>query len=71
MGDQDRHEQFELRRQSDDLVYTFTKKPSPDGRAGYQRSDGDYWIVYRPDYGWVAWNFDEQSVGHPHQPIGL
>ena len=66
MDDENRHKRFELRRQSDDLVYTFTRESSPDGTPGYKRSDGDYWIVRRADYGWVAWNFDDNSVaGRP------
>ena len=70
MGEKDRHQHFELRRQSAELVYTFTRKSSPDGSLGYQRSDGDYWIVYRPNYGWVAWNFDTQSIaGRPWEVL--
>ena len=32
-------ERFELRRQSDDLVYSFVRKVRPDGTVGYQRQD--------------------------------
>ena len=66
MGDRDLYERFQLRRQSDDLIYEFTREPSPDGALGYKRSDGDYWIIHRPEYGWVAWNFDTRTVaGRP------
>ena len=59
-------EQFELRRQSDDLVYRFNRKPRPDGMAGFQRMDQDLWITYRPVLGWVAWDDATQSVmGRP------
>ncbi len=51
--------QFELRRLSDELIYTFNKGTMPDGRDGFQREDLDLWITYRTDIGWVAW--DEKS----------
>jgi hypothetical protein len=60
------HNIFELRRQSDDLVYTFIRKTSPDGSVGYQRQDQDLWIVHRPEWGWVAWDDASQScMGRP------
>ncbi len=46
-------ERFELRRQSDDLVYSFVRKARPDGTVGYQRQDQDFWIEHRP--GWAGW----------------
>jgi hypothetical protein len=55
-------QQFELRRQSDDLVYSFTRKLRPDGETGYQRSDRDVWIVFRPDFGWIALGDDNHSI---------
>ncbi|CAI9403949.1 hypothetical protein ANOBCDAF_04523 [Pleomorphomonas sp. T1.2MG-36] len=47
---------FELRRQSDDLVYTFVHERLGDGSVAYRRQDQDLWIVHRPDWGWVAWD---------------
>ena len=50
--------QFELRRLSDPLVYVFER----DGQAGqppaFRRQDGDFWITWRDDFGWGAWNGD-------------
>lgn len=48
--------QFELRRKSDDLVYSFEKKDRPDGLPGFQRSDSNLWIVFVDRLGWVAWD---------------
>lgn len=45
---------FELRRQSDDLVYSFARMVRADGSTGFKRADGDYWIVWKTDWGWVA-----------------
>ena len=56
------HDRFELRRQSDRLVYTFERQARPDGMAGYKRTDGDYWIIHRSDLGWVAWDFEHQLL---------
>ncbi|MFB9265461.1 hypothetical protein ACFFWD_20280 [Bradyrhizobium erythrophlei] len=57
---------FELRRQSDDLVYTFVRTTRPDGTIGYQRQDHDFWIEHRPGWGWVAWDAASQScAGRP------
>ena len=59
-------ERFELRRQSDDLVYRFDRLRRPDGSTGYKRDDGDYWIVQRPNWGWIAWDDASQScMGRP------
>lgn len=59
-------ERFELRRQSDDLVYVFERRSRPDGSVGYKRSDGDHWFVFRPDWGWVAWDEASRSCqGRP------
>lgn len=57
---------FELRRQSDDLVYTFTRKPRADGLPGFQRTDRDLWIVFKPDFGWISW--DEASLSVTGRP---
>ncbi len=60
------HASFELRRQSDSLVYAFTRQICDDGTDGYKRADDDYWIVNKPGLDWVAWDFDSHSVmGRP------
>ena len=48
---------FELRRQSDDLVYVFNRGPK-----GFQRQDNlEMWITYRgSEIGWVA--FDDTGI---------
>ena len=57
---------FELRRQTDDLVYSFTRADRPDGLFGYRRADRDLWITFRPGLGWVAWDDESQTVmGRP------
>lgn len=57
---------FELRRQSDGLIHTFARMTRPDGSIGHERADGDYWIVLRPEWGWVAWDEVSQScMGRP------
>ena len=57
---------FELRRQSDDLVYTFVRTVRADGAVAYKRRDGDYWIERRAEWGWVAWGYETQScTGRP------
>jgi hypothetical protein len=48
------YECFELRRKSDDLVYRFERKVDAQGRAGYQRSDRDLWIVRSVEWGWIS-----------------
>jgi hypothetical protein len=59
-------EWFQLRRQSDDLIYTFRRLPHPDGRDGYQRQDQDLWITFRDSLGWVAWdNASQTCTGRP------
>jgi hypothetical protein len=66
MTDKSRRDKFELRRQSDDSVYTFARSRQPDGSVGYKRDDGDYWIVQKPDWGWIAWDEASQScMGRP------
>ena len=49
-------ERFELRRMSDDLVYSFSRQRTAEGEIGYRRADGDFWIVNKPGFGWVAWD---------------
>jgi len=59
-------ERFELRRQSDDLVYIFVRRPVEDGGHAYKRQDQDIWIVYRPDWGWVSWDaVSDACTGRP------
>ncbi|MBR0893853.1 hypothetical protein JQ616_02745 [Bradyrhizobium tropiciagri] len=66
MADPQNRERFELRRQSDTLVYSFVRKTRPDGAIGYQRQDQDFWIEHRPGWGWVAWDPVSQScAGRP------
>ncbi len=48
------HEYFQLRRLSDDLVYHFDRQLRPDERIGYKRRDQNLWIVFLPEYGWIA-----------------
>ena len=50
----DKFNRFELRRLSDDLIYTFDRMMRADGTVGYRRRDGDYWIVLSKEYGWVG-----------------
>lgn len=57
---------FELRRQNDGLVYRFERAAIPDGRTGFKRRDGDYWIVWHPILGWVAGDWGSDKVfGRP------
>ena len=59
-------DRFELRRLSDGLVYHFARQTRPDMVNGFKRSDGDYWILYRPGYGWIAWDDEGQAIaGRP------
>ena len=50
---------FELRRQIDDLIYTFDRI---EGAVGYKRSDGDDWIVYHERLGGIAERQDSEEV---------
>jgi hypothetical protein len=62
----DQCQKFELRRQSDELVYTFVRTMRGNDGSAYKRQDGDYWIINRPDWGWVAWDEADQScTGRP------
>lgn len=69
---------FELRRQSDALVYRFARAVRNDGEIGYRRDDRDLWIVRLPAQAWVAlddltgevtgrpWNvLPHQQTDHP------
>ena len=70
VNDKERHDRFELRRQSDDLVYSFRKMQNENGEVGYKRSDGDHWIMNHAEYGWVAWDFQSRSVmGRPWEVL--
>ena len=57
-------DRFQLKRRSDDLVYTFHRKELPDGKIGYQREDADLWISFQPGFGWGAWD-DKTLLGRP------
>ena len=57
---------FELRRQSDDLVYQFDRAVCSDGTVGYKRRDQDLWITRHPEFGWSAFDKETQSLaGRP------
>ena len=57
---------FELRRHSDGLVYRFEKATDTKGRVGFKRTDGDYWIIWHGELGWVAASWDSSEVfGRP------
>lgn len=61
-----KHQYFELHRLSDNLIYQFDRKDTPDGNAGYQRRDQDLWITYHTHLGWVAYDSQTKSVmGRP------
>ena len=77
----EKYAHFELRRQSDGLVYQFDRRHREDGSVGYQRRDADLWIVFDDDLGWIAldestgeiggrsWNVPVRSQGD-HPPEG-
>lgn len=82
-GHDDGHGHFELRRLSDDLVYSFVRATDPSGQTGYRREDRpDLWIVRTPDWGWIArdpqtgaiagrsWETPPSSQGD-HPPPGI
>jgi hypothetical protein len=59
-------EWFQLRRQSDGLVYTFRRRRHAQAGVGYQRQDRDLWITFRAGLGWVAWDDASDSCsGRP------
>jgi hypothetical protein len=76
------YNRFELRRQSDDLVYRFQRKIDAEGRVGYQRVDRDLWIVLSSEWGWIAIDPETGAISgrswetHPsqqrdHPPEGI
>ena len=57
---------FELRRQSDDLVYRFERMKDAEGRVGFKRTDGDFWIIRHEHLGWIAGDWESDEVfGRP------
>ncbi|WP_227272246.1 hypothetical protein [Roseobacter weihaiensis] len=57
---------FELRRQTDGLVYRFERATDTEGRSGFKRTDGDYWIICHAKLGWIAANHGTDEVfGRP------
>ncbi len=63
---------FELRRKLDELVYQFERTIDAQGRAGFLRTDGPYWIVHHPKLGWVAADFDSDEImGRPWDQLTL
>ena len=61
-----RHDRFELRRQSDELVYSFVRTTDPRGGMAYQRRDLNVWIRRDPRLGWIAWDDETQTcTGRP------
>ncbi len=61
---------FELRRQIDNLVYTFESKRDDEGRIAFKRTDGDYWIVRHPRLGWIAGDINSDEVfGRPWEVL--
>lgn len=78
------YEYFELHRLSDELVYEFDRRQCQDGTFAYQRRDQALWIIFKPDYGWVAYDETTHEVqgrpwdvlpqhqeDHPPQEFGL
>jgi len=60
------HDRFELRRQSDDLVYSFARAVDRRGETAWRRQDMDVWIRRDPQLGWTAWDEETQScTGRP------
>lgn len=56
------YETFELRRQNDDLIYTFDRAEKNNERA-YKRRDADLWIILKKGFGWCAWDEEEGLMG--------
>jgi hypothetical protein len=60
------HERFELRRQSDGLVYRFARAIDGRGETAWRRQGMDLWIRRDPSLGWIAWDEDTQTcTGRP------
>jgi len=58
--------QFELRRQSDGVVYRFAETTAANGRVGYKRRDADHWIIWHDTLRWIAGTWDNDAVyGRP------
>lgn len=74
---------FELRRQSDSLVYVFDRRLRADGSYGYLRRDQDLWVTWRAHLGWVAydeatgsimgrpWDVQPEQQNPNHPPEGI
>jgi len=51
---------------SDELVYSFSRQRNDHGEIGYKRADGDFWILNKQSFGWVAWDeTSSQVMGRP------
>jgi hypothetical protein len=41
-----------------------------DGALGYRRSDGDHWIIRHQEHGWVAWDYETETIsGRPWEVL--
>jgi hypothetical protein len=58
---------IEMRRYADGVVYRFLPAPAAaDGALRFKRADKDIWILRHPDFGWVVWDGqDETLMGRP------
>lgn len=56
------HNYFELRRLSDDTIYSFTRLRLPDGSFGYKRKDKDLWIIRDAALGWIALHPESDEI---------
>ena len=57
---------FELRRQSDELVYRFEPDGQFGGRPRWRRTDGAVFVTWRDGLGWVIWDDALEAVtGRP------
>jgi hypothetical protein len=77
-----KHERFELRRQSDDLIYRFARAVDARGETAWLRQDLDVWIRRHHSLGWIAldeasqtctgrpWDIAPQDQGD-HPPEGV
>ncbi|QNQ11721.1 hypothetical protein [Sphingomonas alpina] len=55
-------ERFELRRQSDSLVYVFERRAGAGASAIYERNDKLVEIVHDPRFGWSTWNREDGAL---------
>ena len=54
---------FELKRQSDNLIYQFDRRIWDNWEVWYQRRDQDLWITYRwLKLWWIAYNQESQEI---------